>query len=82
VALIAIGIQIPLGVYYGVHGARNNYAYDVKVTRVLRNINHASNDALIALYPFEPASSIRDRIRVLELHRLSLFADGDTSVGR
>jgi hypothetical protein len=82
VALIAIGIQIPLGVYYGVHGARNNYAYDVKVTRVLRNINHASNDALIALYPFESASTIRDRIRVLELHRLSLFADGDTSVGR
>jgi hypothetical protein len=82
VALIAIGIQIPLGFYYGVHGARSSYVYDVKVTRVLRNINHVSNDSLIALYPFEPASIIRDRIRVLELHRLNVFADDQTSVGR
>ena len=82
VALIAIGIQIPLGIYYGVHGARNSYDYDVKVTRVLRNINHASNDALIALYPFEPASIIRDRVRVLEVHRLSVFSDDGMPVGR
>ena len=75
--LVAIVIQIPFGAYNGVQGARHNYADDVKAASVLRNIDHASN-AEISRYLFflESPSGVRYQARILELHRLSVFANG------
>ena len=75
--LVAIVIQIPFGAYNGVQGARHNYADNVKAASVLRNIDHASN-AEISRYLFflESPSGVRYQARILELHRLSVFANG------
>jgi hypothetical protein len=75
--LVAIVGQIPFGAYNGVQGARHYYDDNVKAASVLRNIDHASN-AEISRYLFflESPSVVRDQARILELHRLSVFANG------
>jgi hypothetical protein len=75
--LVAILVQVPLGVLYGVQGARAYYVKDVTSARVLRNINHASNaDIAQYIFLFLPPSTIRNDARTLEEHRLSVFASG------
>ena len=77
VLLVAIVVQIPFGIYYGMQGGRNQYVFDVKAASVLRNIDHASNGQVsFYLFFLEPPASIRERARVLEEHHLSLFANG------
>ena len=66
VVLVAIVVQIPLAIHYGVQGARSDYAHDVKAVSVLRNINHSSNsEVTFYLFLFNPASWIREQARTL-----------------
>lgn len=75
--LVAILIQIPFGIYYGIQQANIQYAFNLKGASVLRNINHSSNSQVhYYLYFLEPSSTVRDQARVLEEHHLSLFSDG------
>ena len=77
VVLLAIVVQIPLGIYNGVHGARNDHAQDVEAAAVLRNINHASDSALIrGLIVSKSPSWIREQAETLEENHLSVFANG------
>jgi hypothetical protein len=76
VVLVAIVVQIPLGIHYGVQGARSDYAHDVKAVSVLRNINHESNSQVTYyLFLFNPASWLREQARTLEEHHLSVFSN-------
>ena len=51
---VIIVIQIPLGVVHGLAGARKRYAGTVAASTALRNISHASNSEVAALYSYEP----------------------------
>jgi hypothetical protein len=75
--LLAIVVQIPFGLYYGVQGARVNHAQFVKAATTLRNINHVSDTHLsFDLLLLKSPSFIRENARTLEEHRLSVFASG------
>jgi hypothetical protein len=77
VLLVAIVVQVPLGIHYGLQGGKHQYAFNLKAANVLRNINQASNSEIrYYLYFLEPASTVREQARVLEEHHLSLFANG------
>jgi hypothetical protein len=77
VVLVAIVVQIPLGIHYGVQGARSQYLSDVTSASVLRNINHESNSEItLYLYWVSSPSLIREQARTLEEHHLSIFANG------
>lgn len=77
VLLVAILVQVPLGIHYGLQGGKNQYAFNLKGASVLRNINQASNSEVrYYLYFLEPTSTVREQARVLEEHHLSLFANG------
>ena len=72
--LVVIAIQVPLGIHYGLQGARIQYVFDVKAASVLRNIHGASNSEVrYYLYFLEPTSTVRAQARVLQDHHLSLF---------
>jgi hypothetical protein len=75
--LVAIVVQIPLGAYNGVQGARVLHGSDLKAANVLRNIDQVS-DGQIAdyLYFLEPPSVIRQQADILKKHRLNVFAGG------
>ena len=74
VVLVSIVVQIPLGAYNGVRGARALHASDLKAASVLRNIDHASNSQIISyLYFLEPPSVIRQQANTLQEHHLSVF---------
>jgi len=74
--VLAIVVQIPLGIYNGVHGARSDHAQDVEAAAALRNINHISDSELIrALIVSKSPSWIREQAATLEEHRLSVFAN-------
>ncbi len=71
VVLIAIAVQIPFGLYDGVHGARVEYAQLVREPRLIRN------DTLSELTLFGPPPSyIRQQVQTLKEHHLSLFVNG------
>jgi hypothetical protein len=75
--LMAILIQVPLGIHYGLQGARIQYVFNVKAANVLRNIHDDSNSQVrYYLYFLEPTSTVRAQARVLQEHHLSLFASG------
>ncbi len=77
IVLVAIVVQIPLGAYNGVQGARSLHASDLKAASVLRNIDHASDGQIAdALYFLEPPSVIRQQANTLREHRLNVFAGG------
>jgi hypothetical protein len=77
IVLVAIVVQIPLGAYNGVRGARSLHASDLKAASVLRNIDHASDGQIAdALYFLEPPSVIRQQANTLREHRLNVFAGG------
>ena len=77
VVLLAIVLQVPLGIYNGVHGARTDHANDIEAATTLRNINHVPDTELIrALIVSKPPSWIREQAETLEEHRLSVFANG------
>ncbi len=74
-AIIVIAVQIPFGIHYGLQGARQWYAYDVRAVTVLRNIDQVRDGEIILyLYPLSSASFVRQQARVLEEHRLNVFA--------
>ncbi len=76
VVLMAIVVQIPFGIHYGIQGASAQYSYNVKSATVLRNISHESNSQVrYYLYWFEPPSVVREQARTLEEHHLSVFAN-------
>ena len=74
---VAMVVQISLGAYNGVQGARVLHGSDLKAASVLRNIDHVS-DAQIAdyLYFLEPPLVIRQQADTLKRHRLNVFAGG------
>jgi hypothetical protein len=77
VVLVAMVVQIPFGIHNGVQGGRSLFTINVKSASVLRNIDHASNAEIEEyLYFLESPSSIREKARTLEQHRLSLFGNG------
>ena len=77
VVLLAIVLQMPLGIYNGVQGARSDHAQDVEAATTLRNINHVPDSELNrALILTKPPSWIRKQAQTLEEHRLSVFANG------
>ena len=76
VVLLAIVLQLPLGIYNGVRGARSDHAQDVEAAITLRNINHVSDSELIrGLIVSKSPSWIREQAETLEEHRLSVFAN-------
>jgi hypothetical protein len=76
VLLVAILVQVPLGIHYGLQGGKHQYAFNLKGANVLRNINQASNSEVrYYLYFLEPPATVREQARVLQEHHLSLFAD-------
>ncbi len=77
VVLLAIVLQVPLGTYNGVHGARTDHANDIEAATTLRIINHVPDTELIrALIVSKPPSWIREQAETLEEYRLSVFANG------
>ena len=77
VVLSAIVVQVPLGIYNGVHGARTDHANDIVAAATLRNIDHVSDTELIrGLIVSKPPSWIREQAKTLEEHRLNVFANG------
>jgi hypothetical protein len=80
VVLLAIVVQIPFGIYYGVQGARVNHTQFVEAANALRHIDHVSDPYLVSsVLVFKPASFIRQQARTLEEHRLSVFAGSEPS---
>jgi hypothetical protein len=74
---VVILLQIVVGTYYGLEGARSNHTYQVNSAQVLRNIDHSSNDAVVYhVDVFSTASFIRREVRIAQRHHLSLFAGG------
>jgi hypothetical protein len=70
-------IQFSLGIHFGLTGAKNDYGADLVAAHILRNINTSSNlDVVYHLYVFQSPSFIRAEAGVLEVHHLSLFANG------
>ena len=77
--IVVIAIQIPFGFHYGLQGAREWHAYDARAVRVLENINHLRNgEVILFLDPLGSASFVREQARILEEHRLSVFASGSS----
>jgi hypothetical protein len=76
---VIIVIQIPLGVVHGLAGARKRYAGTVAASTALRNISHASNSEVAALYSYEPTSLIREQVRVAQIHNLTVFSGATKS---
>lgn len=77
IVLIAILVQIPLGLYNGIQYARSDYRADVQAAKVLSNINKSSDSELkLYLDLFASPSWLRQQARTLEEHRLSVFANG------
>ena len=75
--VIAIAVQIPVGVYYGIRGARVNHAQFVEAAATLRNIDHVPNSGLTSpLLVFKSGAFIRQQAHTLQQHHLSVFADG------
>ncbi len=73
-----IVIQIPLGVHYGLEGARERYGGEVVVARVLRDFHHASAGDIDLLYLSKPTSFIRHQVGIAEKYHLSLFDEGSS----
>jgi hypothetical protein len=74
--LVAIAVQIPFGIDSGIRGGEGTYAVDVQAAKVLKNIDHSSNeDVFYDLDDFANVALIRELAQVLEQHRLSVFAD-------
>lgn len=77
VVLLAIVVQIPIGLYNGVQGARLNHAQFVKAATTLRNINQVPDSQLAYdLLLIKSPSFIREQARTLQEHGLSVFANG------
>jgi hypothetical protein len=77
IVLVSIVVQIPLGAYNGVQGARGLHASDLKAATVLQNIDHVSDGQITYyLYFLEPPSVIRQQADTLKKHHLNVFAGG------
>jgi hypothetical protein len=76
VLLLAIVLQIPLGIYNGVHGGRSNHAQDVEAAIALRNDHISDSELIQALIVTKSPSWIREQVQTLEEHHLSVFANG------
>jgi hypothetical protein len=79
--LVAIVIQVSVGIYYGLPGAKANYDRQVADVAILRTIDHRS-DATVRdrLYYARSAGWIRMQVEFLKEHHLSLF-EGDAGNG-
>ncbi len=77
VVVAIVCFQVALGIPEGLTSARNYHATQVQGARVLANINDYP-DAYVAssLGAYQSAGYIREMARILERHRLSLFASG------
>jgi hypothetical protein len=73
--LVVIIAQFAVALPQGIWGARSNYVYQAQGAKVLRNIDHTSNNELVYyLYIFSNSSYIRRQARTLQHHHLSVFA--------
>jgi hypothetical protein len=75
-AIVAvIVLQIPLGLHYGLQAARHRYVAQEADVQVLRHFDHASEEAVAALYFGEPVPFIRRQVWIAQTYHLSVFAD-------
>jgi hypothetical protein len=74
VVVVAICVQVAVGVNTGLAGGRSDYAGQVQDARVVVNVRKASNTLLSLTGSFlEPANQIRQFAQVAASHRLSIF---------
>lgn len=74
-AVIVIA-QVAFGMHFGSHLAYVTYTEKVEAQHVLRNINHEPNgEVQFNLDFFRSAELIRAQARILQEHRLSVFAE-------
>jgi hypothetical protein len=77
VMLGIMALQVVVGTHYGLRNAHSFHAYEVTSADALRSIDHLSNAQVRArIDVFVPASYLRARARILQEHRLSVFAEG------
>ncbi len=75
VVLAAMVVQLPVGSYNGLRGARALHASDLKAATVLRNIDHVPDSEITYyLYFLEPPSVIRQQADTLREHHLNVFS--------
>jgi hypothetical protein len=66
-----------VGTHYGLRNARSFHAYEVTSADALRNIDYLSNEqARARIDVFVTAPYLRAHTRILQEHRLSVFAGG------
>ena len=72
--LVAVAVQVSLGLHYGLIGARANHQRQVADVAILRTIDHQSDSTVRdRLYFPKSAGWIRMEVRFLKEHHLSLF---------
>jgi Bacterial Ig domain len=74
VVVVAVCVQLAVGINTGLAGGRSDYAGQVQDARVVVNIRKASNGLLgLTGAFFEPTNEIRQLAEVAANHRLSIF---------
>ncbi len=71
-----VTVQIGIGLHYGIAGAQKTHAYDVQAARVLKGIDHESDNVVEgSIDVFGQVSFIRGQVRIAQDHHLSVFSD-------
>ncbi len=72
---VVVVVQIVIGFHYGIEGARDDHAYDVRAVSVLKNFDRSSDFAVV--YGIDVLASpgfIRHQARIAQEHHLNVFS--------
>ena len=76
VTLLVVVLQIGVGSPAGVRGARQFSATQTAAATALVHLDHETDAQLATAEPFVPPAFLRQQVRVLREHRLTVFAHG------